>query len=87
MTLRITPHEDDSELLKLDGTLTHEEVPVLYGVVETKGAPVRLDLSGLQSADRDGLAALRQLRDGGASLRGASPYVALLLDDDVAGDL
>ena len=82
MTLRISANDDgDTKLLTLDGMLTHEEVPVLYGVVETKGAPLRLDLTHLLSADQDGLAALKQLRQTGCSLQGVSPYIALLLDD------
>ena len=82
MTLRITAQDDDeTKILQVDGSLTQEEVPVLCGVVETRGTPVRLDLTHLISADSDGLAALRLLRDSGASLEGVSPYIALLLDE------
>ena len=82
MTLRISDRADDeTKVLKLDGKLTHEEVPALYGAVEIKGAPLRLDLTHLLYADGDGLSALRQLRETGVSLQGVSPYIALLLDD------
>jgi hypothetical protein len=82
LTFRVTARDDDeTKVLKLDGHLTLEEVPVLLEEVETKGAPLRLDLTHLLSADRDGLATLRRLREAGVALLGVSPYVALLLDD------
>jgi hypothetical protein len=40
---------------------------------------LRLDLSGLRSADRDGIRALRSLSEKGAELRGANPYINQLL--------
>jgi ABC-type transporter Mla MlaB component len=81
LTLRITDHdEDETKVLKLDGNLTHEEVAVLRDVAEGRGAAVCLDLTHLLSVDREGIAALRQLRDRGALLQGVSPYIALLLD-------
>jgi hypothetical protein len=38
-----------------------------------------LDLSGLRSADSDGIRALQSLSEAGAELRGASPYIYQLL--------
>jgi len=66
--------------LKLDGRLTAEEVPELLRVCVGLTGPVVLDLSDLQSADREGVSALRQLRARGAELAGASPYLCLLLN-------
>jgi hypothetical protein len=40
---------------------------------------LHLDLSGLFSADRDGIQALRSLSENGAELHGASPYINQLL--------
>ena len=48
------------------------------------GTAVRLDLSGLRSADRDGIEVLRSLAAEGAELTGASPYVQLLLEQGTA---
>ena len=85
MILRITAQvEGDVKVLKLDGNLTHEEIPVLYALVEANGIPLRLDLTHLLLADRDGLAALRHLRQSGALLQGLSPYFELLIDDGQA---
>jgi ABC-type transporter Mla MlaB component len=78
LTLRITPvPSDDHETLRLEGRLRAQEVPELERSVE---AGVRaLDLEGLLSADEEGLAALRRLRDRGVEIRNPSHYLALLL--------
>ena len=78
MTLRITPvPTDDPGILRLEGRLRVEEVPVLERSAAT-GVQV-LDLTDLTSADEDGLAALRRLRDRGIEVRNASHYLAMLL--------
>jgi hypothetical protein len=47
------------------------------------GTPVRLELSGLKSADPDGIEALGALAAEGAELTGASPYILRLLEEGV----
>ena len=78
MTLRITPvPSDDPGILRLEGRLRAEEVPVLERSAE---AAVRaLDLADLTSADEEGLAAIRRLRDRGIEIRNPSHYLAMLL--------
>ena len=78
MTLRITPIPTDHPgTLRLEGRLRSEEVPELERSAE---AGVRvLDLEDLVSADEEGLAALRRLRDRGVEIRNASRYLAMLL--------
>ena len=39
-----------------------------------------LDLTGVRSADPKGIDAIRKLVSGGAKLRGASPFIRLLLE-------
>jgi hypothetical protein len=41
--------------------------------------PLRLNLSGLRSADSDGIRALQSLSESGAELHGANPYINRLL--------
>ena len=48
-------------------------------VCESANTPLRLDLSGLKSADSDGIRALLSLSQTGAELLGADPYVRQLL--------
>ena len=78
MTLRITPvPSDDPGILRLEGRLRAEEVPVLEKSAEDG---VRaLDLEDLMSADEEGLAAIRRLRDRGIEIRNPSHYLAMLL--------
>ena len=78
MTLRITPvPSDDPGILRLEGRLRAEEVPVLES---SAGDGVRaLDLEDLMSADEEGLAAIRRLRDRGIEIRNPSHYLAMLL--------
>jgi hypothetical protein len=59
--------------------LSGEEVPELRRVCEEFGGRVVLDLGDLQPADRQGVSAMQELRELGASLIGASPYVEHLL--------
>ena len=78
MTLRITPVTNaDSGILRLEGRLRSDEVPELERSAET--GVKALDLEDLQSADEDGIAVLRRLRDGGVEIRNPSHYLAMRL--------
>jgi len=79
LTLRITPvPAERQEVLRLEGRLGAAEVTELE---RSAGAGVTaLDVRGLMSADPEGLAALRRLRDRGIEVRNASRYLAMLLD-------
>ncbi len=46
---------------------------------ELANPPIRLDLSGLQSADSHAIRALQSLSEAGAKLHGASSYINHLL--------
>jgi ABC-type transporter Mla MlaB component len=81
MTLRITPPgSGPSATLKIDGRLTSEEVAELRHACDRVEGRLILDLSGLQSADRQGVSVLQELRTKGAEFIGASTYLQLLLD-------
>ena len=78
MTLRITPVPgDDPAILRLEGRLRSEEVPELERSAEA--GVQALDLEDLASADEEGLAALRRLRDRGVEIRNPSHYLSMLL--------
>ena len=80
VTIRISKTADDRQtVLKVDGRLKADDVEELTRAYRSvQGASV-LDLSELQSADREGVEILRELVAMGAEIRGASPYIELLL--------
>lgn len=81
MTVRITTSKDDkATTIRVEGRLDTEALPDLQREVKLAGAPLRLDLSGLISADAAGIQQLRALSAKGAELRGASAYIRELLD-------
>lgn len=78
LTLRITPvPTGDPGILRLEGRLRAEEVPELERSAEA--GVQALDLEDLQSADEEGLAAIRRLRDRGVEIRNPSHYLAMRL--------
>ena len=86
MPIRISSsREGSSRVIRIEGRLEAAFVPDLLAESPEEGSAVRLDLSGLQSADREGLRTLRQLRAEGATLEGASPYIRELLDGGARG--
>jgi hypothetical protein len=66
--------------IRVEGRLGLEAVPELRREFQLAGMPVRLDLSGLTSANADGVRELLELSDKGAKLYGVSAYIQQLLD-------
>jgi ABC-type transporter Mla MlaB component len=80
VAIRITKTVDDRQtVLKVDGRLKADDVEELSRAYQSVQGSPALDLSELQSADRDGVAILRELLSLGVEVRGASPYIELLL--------
>ena len=73
-------------MIHIEGALDAEAGAVLRRECRSAGATVRLDLSGVRSADVDGIEVLRSLAAEGAELTGASPYVRQLLGRVERGD-
>ena len=81
MTIRITTSKDNkATTIRVEGRLNAEAVPDLQREVKLASAPLRLDLSGLISADIEGIKELRALSAKGAELQDASAYIRQLLD-------
>ncbi len=79
--IRITTSKENSAMtIRVEGRLNAEAVPDLQKEVKRAGAPLRLNLSGLISADAEGIKELRALSAKGAELRGASTSIRQLLD-------
>ncbi len=82
MTLRITTVSGKNQTtIRVEGPLAVEEIENLQKEFQLAAAPVHLDLSGLRSADAEGVRALRSLSAKGAKLVGASIYIHQLLDE------
>jgi len=80
VAIRVTrTFEDRRTVLKVDGWLRLGDVEELTGAYRSVDGPIELDLSELQSADQDGMELLRELIALGVQIRGASPYIELLL--------
>ncbi len=65
--------------IRIEGQLTSARVPDVRAACRSSNPPLRLDLSGLRSADSDGIRALQSLAEAGAELHGANPYINQLL--------
>jgi ABC-type transporter Mla MlaB component len=75
---------EDIDVLRVEGRLTAEDLARFHQACAdllAGGRGLRLDLSGLQFADREAVALLRVLRGRGVSLVGASGFVDALLAD------
>jgi hypothetical protein len=80
LTIRVTNENGETvTTLRIEGQLTSTHVPDLRAACESAHLPLRLDLTGLRSADTDGIQALRSLSEAGAELYGASPFINQLL--------
>ncbi len=80
MTIRVSTEAGETvTTIRIEGKLTSASVPDVRTACESVDPPVRLDLSGLFSADSDGIRALQSLSEAGAELHGASPYINQLL--------
>jgi hypothetical protein len=80
VAVRITKTLDACQtVLKVDGWLKGDDVDELSRAYCSVQGAAALDLSELQSADREGVAILREIVSLGTEIRGASPYIELLL--------
>ena len=82
MTIRVTTEAGkEMTTIRVEGQLTAAAVPDVRATCEAAKPPFCLDLSGLRSADREGIQALQSLSEAGVELHGANPYINQLLLD------
>jgi ABC-type transporter Mla MlaB component len=80
MSIRITRISDAHEtVLRIDGQLRSADVAELAKEYRSVDGTLVLELSNLQSADPAGVEVLLELVSMGVQMRGASPYIELLL--------
>ena len=83
MGIRIIKTSNDREtVLRIDGQLRVENVAELTKEYRSVEGPLVLDLSNLQSADEAAVDVLLDLMSTGIQIRGASPYIELLLKSE-----
>ena len=82
MTLRVdTASEASMTVVSVAGRLEGEGVRELLKTCDAIEGEFELDLTGLRSADSEGIEAIRKLVRAGRKLRSASPFIRLLLDN------
>ncbi len=75
----------DRVILKIEGRLAAawvDEFARAVGAAMSEDAQITLDLGGLSFADDRGVAVIRDARDRGAQLTGASQFIGALLDGE-----
>ena len=83
MTLRISTSDDGkTTTVRAEGRLDAAVLEDFHEACRQAGSPLRLDLSGLLSADEQSVEALRLLAEEGAEFHGASAYIRQLLSGD-----
>jgi len=88
MTVRIAASTEDSRtMVSVAGRLTISEIRELVETCRSIGREFVLDLTDLRAADTEGIEVIRDLVSGGAKLRGASPFIRLLLDKPSPADV
>jgi len=81
MSIRIDIESEGPDVvLDVAGRLTGPEIIQLLSVCEQMEGRFVLDLSKLKFADDAGVEVIRTLREGGASIRGASSFIKLLIN-------
>ena len=87
MTMRIdTTSEGSKAVVSVAGRLEGPGVRELLRTCRSIAGEFVLDLAGLRSAYPEGIEAIQKAVSGGAKLRGVSPFIRLLLDDQQATD-
>jgi len=87
MTLRVDAVTAGSTTnVTVSGRLEGKEVREFLRACRAIEGDFELDLTGLRSADSEGIEAIRELVRAGRKLRGVSPFIRLLLDDQPSAE-
>jgi hypothetical protein len=73
--------EGPETVVRIAGHLTCSAVEQLRKICDPVGGALVLDLSSLLFADDEGIDAVQATGEKGAEIRGASPFIQLLLDE------
>jgi anti-anti-sigma regulatory factor len=73
--------KESGTIVRIAGRLTEPSTEQLRKACEPIEGDFVLDLSNLMFADTEGINAIRAVCDTGAGIKGASPFIRLLLDE------
>jgi len=73
--------EGSVTVVRIIGRLSNTAVKKLIEACDQVKGAIVMDLSDLRSADTSGISAIQRLSEKGAEIRGASPFIHLLLKD------
>ncbi len=80
MSIRVSTEVGETvTTIRIEGHFASGDVPDVRAACESANQPVRLDLSGMRSADGGAIRVIRSLLEAEAELHGASPYIYQLL--------
>jgi len=85
--LRLTLRTEDpgASVIQVEGRVAGEWVALLEAECSralTKGAAVKLDMTGVSDVDREGLTALRRLQQRDVTLIGCTPIMLAMLSEE-----
>ena len=82
MSIRVTTRLDAGRtVVHIAGRFDAGDLDELAKLISADHVPRVVDLSELQSADAEGARMLRELVSSGSQIRGASPYIEMLLKE------
>ena len=80
MSIRVSTEVGETvTTIRIEGHFASGDVPDVRAACESANQPVRLDLSGLRSADDSAIRVIKSLLEAEAELHGASPYIEQLM--------
>ena len=84
--IRITSQtEENRTVVTIDGQMAESDLGEVRRVRKSLTGAVVLNLRGLDACAAGGIRALRDWLDAGATLQDATPFLAMVLEDPVAG--
>ena len=82
MDIRVDCHFDgQNTFVSIAGRLSGTAIGQIQEALDQIQSPLVVDLSNLIYADNEGIETIRAIIDEGAHVQGASPFIALLLED------
>ncbi len=80
MSIRVSTEVGETvTTIRIEGHFASRDAPDVRAACESANQPVRLDLSGMRSADGGAIRVIKSLLESEAELRGASPYIEQLM--------